>query len=139
MAKVTGKTMRVLITGGSGLIGRGPAANLARDGNGAIIPSLWLGRIIGLPTGVSIRWWDGRTIKECGSVVDNTDVIINFAGDNIISGRWTSERKRPVPERHLNAGKAAVQGSEAAVHKSRAIIQASGIGYYGPCGDGGIT
>jgi len=37
MAKAIGKTMRVLITGGGGLVGRALAANLARDGNEVII------------------------------------------------------------------------------------------------------
>ena len=68
-------------------------------------------------------------------MVDGVDAIINLAGENISSGRWTDERKRGILESRLNAGRAIVQAVEAAAHKPRVAIQASGVGYYGPCGD----
>jgi uncharacterized protein (TIGR01777 family) len=131
--------MRVLITGGSGLIGRALAANLARDGDEVIVLSRQPERVTGLPAGVNAKWWDGHTIEKGGSVVDGVDAIINLAGENISSGRWTSERKRRILESRLNAGRAVVQAVEAAVHKPRVVIQASGVGYYGPCGEEEIT
>jgi len=139
MAEAIGKTMRVLITGGSGLIGRALAANLARDGNEVIILSRRPKRIIGLPAGVSAKWWDGHTTEGWSSLVDGTDAIINLAGENISSGRWTNERKSGILESRLNASRAIVQAVEAATHKPRVAIQASGVGYYGPCGDEEIT
>jgi uncharacterized protein (TIGR01777 family) len=134
-----GKTIRVLITGGSGLVGRALAANLARDVNEVIILSRRPERVISLPPGVSAKWWDGHTTEGWRSLVDGTDAIINLAGENISSGRWTDERKRRILESRLNAGRAIVQAVEAAAHKPRVVIQASGVGYYGPCGDEEIT
>jgi uncharacterized protein (TIGR01777 family) len=131
--------MRALITGGSGLIGRVLATNLVRDGNEVIILSRRPGRITGLPAGVSTRWWDGHTTEGWNSLVDGTDAIVNLAGENISSGRWTKERKRRILESRLNAGRAIVQAVETAVHRPRIVIQASGVGYYGPCGDEEIT
>ncbi|MEK7353569.1 MAG: TIGR01777 family oxidoreductase [Chloroflexota bacterium] len=139
MAKRIGKTMRVMITGGSGLIGRALAANLARDGNEVIILSREPERISGLPAGVSAKWWDGQTSDGWSSLVDGTTAIINLAGENIGSGRWTKERKRRILESRLNAGRAIVQAAGAVARKPRVVIQASGIGYYGPCGDEEIT
>jgi len=139
MAKAIGKTMRVLITGGSGLVGRALAANLARDGNEVIILSRRPERIIGLPAGISAKWWDGHTTEAWSSLVDGADAIINLAGENISSGRWTDERKRGILESRLNVGRAIVQAVEAAARKPRVAIQASGVGYYGPCGDEEIT
>jgi len=131
--------MRVLITGGSGLVGRALAANLAHDGNEVIILGRRPERIIGLQTGVSAKRWDGHTTEGWNSLVDGTDAIINLAGENIGSGRWTKERKRRILESRLNAGRAIVDAVEVATHKPRVAIQASGIGYYGPCGDEEIT
>ena len=131
--------MRVLITGGSGLIGRALAANLARDGNEVIILSRRPERIIGLPAGGSAKWWDGHTTERWSSLVDGTDAIINLAGENISSGRWTDECKRGILESRLNAGRAIVQAVETAAHKPCVAIQASGVGYYGPCGDEEVT
>lgn len=139
MAEAVGKTMRVLITGGSGLVGRALAANLARDGNEVIILSRRPERIIGLPVGVSAKWWDGHTTDGWSSLVDDTEAIINLAGENIGSGRWTKGRKRRILESRLNAGRAIVHSVETAGRKPRVVIQASGIGYYGPSGDKEIT
>ncbi len=139
MAEVTGKTMRVLITGGSGLIGRALAASLARDDKEVIVLSRRPERISGLPEGVCVERWDGRTTEGWSSLVDGADAIINLAGENISSGRWTDERKRVILDSRLNAGRAIVQGVKATAHKPRVVIQASGVGYYGPYGDEEIT
>jgi uncharacterized protein (TIGR01777 family) len=139
MAKAKGETMHVLITGGSGLIGRALAASLARDGNEVIILSRRPERITGLPSGVGAKQWDGLTTEGWGPQVDSTDAIINLAGENISSGRWTSERKHAILESRLNAGRAIVEAVEAATRRPRVVIQASGVGYYGPHGDEEIT
>ena len=131
--------MRILITGGSGLIGRALSANLARDGNEIIILSRQPERIVGLPMGVSARWWDSHTTEGWSSLVDGTDAIINLAGENISSGRWSDERKHAILKSRSSAGQAVVQAVRAAARKPRIVIQASGIGYYGPYGDEEIT
>lgn len=131
--------MRVLIMGGSGLIGQALAANLARDGIEVIILSRRPEQIIGLPAGVMAKWWDGQTSDGWSSLVDGATAIVNLAGENISSGRWTHERKRHILESRLNAGRSIVQAVEAAPRKPRVVIQASGVGYYGPHGDEEIT
>lgn len=131
--------MRVIITGGSGLIGRALSADLARNGNEVIILSRRPERIIGLPAGVRAERWDGCTAEGWPSLADGADAIVNLAGENISSGRWTGERKRAILQSRLNAGRAVVQAVEAAANKPGAVIQSSGIGYYGPHGDEEVT
>lgn len=131
--------MRVLITGGSGLIGQALAADLARNGNEVIILSRRPERITGLPAGVRAERWDGRTTEGWHSLADGADALVNLAGENISSGRWTVERKRAILQSRLNAGQAVVQAVKAAANKPGVVIQASGIGYYGPCGNEEIT
>jgi uncharacterized protein len=130
--------VRVLIIGGSGLIGRALAANLA-PGYEVVILSRRPERITDLPAGVRAEGWDGRTNEGWHPLANEADVIVNLAGENISSGRWTKERKRAILQSRLNAGRAVVHAVKAAVHKPRVIIQASGVGYYGPCGDEEIT
>jgi uncharacterized protein (TIGR01777 family) len=137
--KAQGKAMRVIITGGSGLIGRALTTDLARNGHEVIIISRRPERIIGLPAGVCAERWDGRTAEGWYSLADGADAIVNLAGENIGLGRWTKVRKRAILESRLNAGQAIVQAVEAIVHKPRVVIQASGVGYYGPCGNEDIT
>lgn len=131
--------MRVIITGGSGLIGRALTTDLARNSHEVIIISRRPERIIGLPAGVRAERWDGRTAEGWYSLADGADAIVNLAGENISSGRWTDERKHTILQSRLNAGQAVVQAVKAVTHKPRVVIQASGIGYYGPCGNEEIT
>jgi uncharacterized protein (TIGR01777 family) len=128
-----------MITGGSGLIGRALAADLARDGHEVIVLSRRAGRITDLPAGVSAIWWDGRTAEGWGPRVSGVDAIVNLAGENISSGRWTKERKGRILKSRLSAGQAVVRAVTDAARRPRVAIQASGAGYYGPCGDEIIT
>lgn len=131
--------MRVLITGGSGLIGRALATDLARDGNEIIILGRRPERVIGLPGNVRAEKWDGRTAEGWHSLANGAGAIINLAGEDISSKRWSDERKLAIRQSRLHSSQAVVQAVKAAANKPAAIIQASGIGYYGPCGDEKIT
>ena len=130
--------MRVIITGGTGLIGRALAADLAGDGYEAIVLSRRPERVNGLPTGVRAERWDARSAEGWGTLANGADAIVNLAGETLV-GRWTAEHKRRIRDSRLNAGRAVVQAVEQAKVKPRAVVQASGAGYYGPCGDEEIT
>ncbi len=130
--------MRVLITGGSGLIGRELAASLVPD-HEVIILSRRPERISGLPLGVRTEKWDGHTIEGWHSLADGADAIVNLAGENIGSRCWTDKRKRAIIQSRLDTGQAVVEAARAVSHKPLVVIQASGIGYYGPHGDEEIT
>lgn len=127
--------MLVLITGGTGLIGRALASNLVGDGHDVVVLSRDPQRASGLPSGVRIERWDALTASGWGSLVDGADVIINLAGENIAAGRWTPQRKRRIRDSRLSAGRAVVQAVEAAARRPGVVIQASGVGFYGNCSD----
>jgi uncharacterized protein (TIGR01777 family) len=131
--------MRTIITGGTGLIGRALAANLAADGQEVILLSRAPGRVTDLPGGVRAEGWDGRTAEGWGALADGAHAIVNLAGENIAAGRWTAERKHRIRESRVNAGQAVVQAVEAARDKPKVVIQVSAVGYYGPGGDEEIT
>jgi uncharacterized protein (TIGR01777 family) len=126
--------MRVIITGGSGLVGRALATNLAHAGHEVIILSRRPEIIMGLEAGERAEKWDGRTAEGWYALADGAAAIVNLAGENISSGRWTDERKHAILESRLDTGRAIIRAVEMAAHKPRVIIQASGVGYYGPCG-----
>jgi uncharacterized protein (TIGR01777 family) len=131
--------MRVIITGGTGLIGRALSADLASDGHEVIVLSRSPERATGLPASVRAERWDARTADGWAHLADGADAIVNLAGENIGAGRWTEERKRRILDSRLDAGRAVVQAVEQASQKPGVVIQASGIGYYGPRGDEEIT
>jgi uncharacterized protein (TIGR01777 family) len=127
--------MRVVITGGTGLIGRALAADLAADGHEVILLSRTPDRVTGLPAGVRAEGWDGRTAAGWGPLADGAQAIVNLAGENLGAGRWTAERKRRIRDSRLNAGRAVVEAVQAAGQPPRVVVQSSAVGYYGPQGD----
>lgn len=131
--------MRTIITGGTGLIGRALAAELAAHDHQVIILSRAPERATGLPAGVRAEHWDTHTADGWAPLADGADAIVNLAGESIAAGRWTNERKRRICQSRLDAGRAVVQAVELVRQKPRVVIQASGIGYYGPQGDREIT
>lgn len=127
--------MRVLITGGTGLIGTALAQNMVQDGHEIVVlsrnPS---GRK--LPLGVKAEKWDGKTAAGWGHLADGAGAIVNLAGENIsgtgmLPARWTADRKRRIAESRLHAGEAVVAAVQQAAIKPKMVYQASGSDYYG--------
>lgn len=132
--------MRVIITGGTGLIGRALGGSLVADGHKAIVLSRSPEKAAGLADGVSVEGWDARSAGEWASLVDGAGAVVNLAGASIAGEsffptRWTTARKKLILESRLDAGRAIVQAVEAAAQKPGVLIQSSAIGYYGPHGD----
>ena len=132
--------MRILITGGTGLIGRALSANLAADGHEVIVLSRSPERATHLPEGVRAERWDARSAEGWGHLADGASAIVNLAGANLAGGgflptRWTEERKRVIRDSRVYAGRAIVDAVSQTDQKPAALIQSSGIGYYGFSGD----
>ncbi len=131
--------MRVIITGGSGLIGRELTATLAYAGHEVIVLSREPSRVEDLPLKAKAVEWDGATPDGWGELANGADAIVNLAGANISAGRWTAARKQRLRDSRVNAGKAVVEAVRAAVNKPRVVVQASAVGYYGWRGNEDIT
>jgi hypothetical protein len=78
--------MRVVIIGGTGLIGRALSADLAADGHEVIVLSRVPERAQGLPVGLRVERWDGRTADGWATLTDGADAIVNLAGASISGG-----------------------------------------------------
>lgn len=135
--------MRIIITGGTGLIGTKLSRSLAEDGHEVIVLSRNpMGKTF--PDGVRGEKWDGKTAVSWGKLADGADVIINLAGENIagsgtLPARWTEERKERILNSRKDAGAAIVEAVSQAENKPRLVIQSSGIDYYGNVPDGVVT
>lgn len=131
--------MRVVLTGGTGLIGRALAAELAAAGYEVVVLSRNPQQAPALPPGVQVVRWDGQTAQGWGDLADGAYAIVNLAGENIAAKPWTEAQKRRIRQSRLDAGRAVVEAVRAATQKPAVVVQASGIGYYGPRGDEVVT
>jgi len=134
----------VLITGGTGLIGRALAENLIADGHEVIVLTRSPERARNLVAGVRVQGWDARTTEGWGHLADGADAIVNLAGSSIAGqgffpSRWSEEQRRLLRESRLNSSRAVVEAVAQAEQKPRVVIQASGVGYYGYRGDEPLT
>jgi uncharacterized protein (TIGR01777 family) len=127
--------VKVIVTGGTGLIGRALAEDLAGDGHEVVILSRSSLAAKGFRPGINSSRWDGRSAEGWGPLADGADAIVNLAGENLSAGRWTSQRKQAILESRVNAGSAVVDAVLQARKKPRLLIQSSAVGYYGPTGD----
>jgi uncharacterized protein (TIGR01777 family) len=126
--------MRVVITGGSGLIGGALARELGAAGHDGVVLTRNPTQVP-LPPGVRAVQWDGRTGAGWSSLLDGDTAVVHLAGESIASGRWTPERKRRIRDSRVDSGKAVLQAIREASTPPQALLQASAVGYYGPRGD----
>lgn len=136
--------MHIVLTGGTGLIGRALSVELVRAGYDVVVLSRDPVRVKGLRKGVTPVGWDGRTGHDWAEYTDGAAAIVNLAGESqagksLFSMRWTPERKRAILESRVKAGAAVVDAVRIVDKKPLVIVQASAIGYYGPRGHERMT
>ncbi len=131
---------RIIIAGGSGLIGSALASELSSQGYEVVILSRSpQAHQQGLPAVVRLEGWDGKSHSGWGELANGAKAVVNLAGSNISGGRWTASRKQQILHSRLEAGAAVTQAVESASAKPEVVVQASAVGYYGPHGDENVT
>ena len=117
---------KILITGGSGLIGRHLTKMLVdRDHEVA-----HLGRSKRSST-VKTFVWDvqNRSIEKDAFL--GVDTIVHLAGEGIADKRWTPQRKRQILESRTQSTRLLFEHLKANPHQVKTFVSASAIGYYG--------
>lgn len=128
--------MRIMITGGTGLIGSALANRLVNSSHEVTVLTRSPERHQALASaGVRLEKWDGETGAGWGNLVSQTDAIVNLAGAGIADGRWTPSRKEQIRESRIRAGQALVTAILEAETVPKVLIQSSAVGYYGPCAE----
>ena len=136
--------MKIIITGGSGSIGRKLAQNLAQQGHEVVILSRNPAKVTDLPKEARAILWDAKTAKGWSHEADGADAIVNLAGSNIAGTgffpkRWNDEMRKTLMQSRIDAGRAVVEAVQLAKNKPKVVVQQSAIGYYGPRGDEIVT
>ena len=123
--------MQILITGGTGTIGRRLVHHLLQYGDVVKVVSRQEYKPANLPSKIIFAQWDGKTAAGWGNLVEGVDAVVNLAGAGLADSKWTEARKKEILESRVNAGKAVVEAISAASVKPKVVIQASGKDYYG--------
>ncbi len=117
----------ILITGGTGLIGRRLTELLTARGHTVS----HLGRSKRGENNVRTFTWsiDAHRIDE--SAFDGVEAIIHLAGAGIADKRWTEERKREILESRTKSTRLLYEELKKRNHVVKTVVAASAIGYYG--------
>jgi uncharacterized protein (TIGR01777 family) len=125
--------MRVLIAGGSGLIGRALMAELGAAGHD-------VRQLVRRPTRrtTEIRWDPARGEIPVDALA-GIDAVVNLSGENVGAGRWTAARRERILRSRVDATRTLVVAMTKCSAKPSVLISASAVGYYGDRGDETLT
>lgn len=121
----------VLITGGTGLIGKALTKALVAKNYAVIILTREKPASSG-DTRVSYARWDIGTQYIETEAIGRADHIIHLAGANVGEKRWTDKRKKEIVDSRVKSSELLVKAIREIPNHIRSVISASAIGWYGP-------
>jgi uncharacterized protein (TIGR01777 family) len=122
----------VLITGGTGLIGRALQKLLVSEGYQLIIltrePDKYADK-----KSASVRFakWDVKARTLDLQALAEADHIIHLAGEGVADKRWTSKRKKEISQSRTESSQLIVDCLKNHPNKVKSVLSASAIGWYG--------
>ncbi|MEO6314444.1 MAG: TIGR01777 family oxidoreductase [Chitinophagaceae bacterium] len=122
----------VLITGGTGTIGKSLSALLLEKGYEVIIVTREKqnnGAVA--EQGLSYACWDVQAQTIDKTAVQKADFIVHLAGAGVADKRWTNKRKKEIIESRTQSCALLVKALKENPNQVKAIISASAIGLYG--------
>jgi len=121
----------ILITGGTGMIGRALAKVLIEKNYRVIILTRDPSSHEAI-AGLSYAAWDigAQTIDK--DAIATADHIIHLAGAGVADKRWSKKRKKEIVDSRLKSGELLVKALKEYPNKVRTVVSASAIGWYGP-------
>lgn len=120
--------MRLLITGGTGFIGRQLIKQLLKDNHQVIVLSRQPRKAVRTLLSTKVK-----PISSLDTINASTklDVIINLAGEGIADKRWSPKRKKVLLDSRVKTTNDLIHLMERLTHKPNCFISASAVGYYG--------
>jgi len=132
--------MKVLVMGGTGLVGRRLVQRLRERGDEVTVLTrrpeaarTWIA------AGCAVLGGDPMEAGPWMAAVHDADAVINLVGEPVFGRRWNEAYKSLLRDSRVLSTKHAVDAMRAqpcrADGQSKTLVNASAIGYYGPRGD----
>jgi uncharacterized protein len=127
-------SMRVAVTGSTGLIGEALVASLRADGHR--VQRVTRSRA---SAGSDDVVWDptGGTIDT--AKLEGVDAVVHLAGEPIGARRWNDEVKRAIRESRTIGTRTLAEGLASLSGRPAVLVSGSAVGYYGDRGDEVLT
>jgi uncharacterized protein (TIGR01777 family) len=123
--------MKILITGGTGMIGQRLAELLIDAGHDVAL----LTREPSKSSHYRLFGWDPAAGTIDPAALPFADCVVNLAGSNVADGKWTASRKQEILRSRLDGLELLHRELAKPGHHVRTLLSASAIGIYGDRGD----
>lgn len=135
--------MRIVVSGGTGFIGRSLVMSLCERGDDVVVLSRGRGGAdagCGLgprPTccrgagKVELAAWTPEEAGDWSRVVDGADAVVHLAGAGVLDESWTPERKEILRSSRIRSTELLSEAIARAERPPRVFVSSSAIGYYG--------
>lgn len=134
--------MRVLVTGGTGFIGRPLCRELVKAGHAVTAvtrdPAAARARV---DPAVRLVGWQGfrGPTQALASALGESEVVINLAGEPVAARRWSPRVKSELRASREGTTSALVTACAKQAQRPVLLVSGSAIGYYGPRADEVLT
>jgi uncharacterized protein (TIGR01777 family) len=125
--------LRIVISGASGMIGTALTQFLSNSGHE--VRAL----VRRQHTKESDIFWNPSANEIDKNALENVDVVIHLAGENIGAGRWTAARKKKILESRVKGTQLLAEALASLKNPPKVFISSSAIGFYGNRGDEVLT
>jgi uncharacterized protein (TIGR01777 family) len=126
--------MKILITGGTGFVGKQLTSRFIQEGNEVTILTRSLKESGQLPKEISYLQGDPTQKGPWQEAIPSHDVIINLAGASIFS-KWSDEYKKLIRDSRVFTTRNIIEGIPSKFEKRISLFSTSAVGYYGFHGD----
>jgi len=122
---------KVLITGGTGLVGRALTKALVDKGYHVVILTRNPEKQSKPGSNISYAAWDTTKQIIDKDAISKADYIIHLAGAGVAEKRWTKKRKQEILDSRVDSSRLIVDSLKENPNAVKAVISASAIGWYG--------
>ncbi len=152
--------MKVVVTGGTGFIGRYLTESMLSLGHTVIV--LTRSHNPRLPGGAISAFWTGGECRSAAghippgrsteaadsspegvpgwwNVLDGADAVVNLAGEPIAARRWNTSQKERILQSRVLSTRTLIDALSRVKQKPRVLVSGSAVGYYGPRCDEEVT
>ena len=131
--------MKVVVTGGTGFVGRAFVTTLCERGDDVVVLSR---HERGEPLGprahckrgsgkVVLATWSPYSSGDWMRIVDGADAVVHLAGAAVLEERWSEERRRVLWDSRVRSAELLAEAIQRADNKPKVFVSGSSVGYYG--------
>jgi hypothetical protein len=121
----------VLITGGTGMIGKRLTELLINKGYQVIILTRGQTSVTSNQSSVSYAQWNIEKQTIDVDAIQKADHIIHLAGAGVADKRWTTKRKKEIVDSRVQSSKLIVKAVTEIPNTIKTVVSTSAIGWYG--------